>query len=101
MCAPPESIALIECRPEATPLHRASGATSALRPLTCVSESLTCVDAGLCDSCKHQKIVKSGRGSVFSMCLRHKTDERFPKYPRIPVERCPGYERREEVSASR
>ena len=26
------------------------------------------------------------------MCLRSKTDERFPKYPRIPVERCPGYE---------
>ena len=57
--------------------------------------------AGLCDSCKHQKIVKSGRGSVFSMCLRHRTDERFPKYPRLPVERCPGYERREELSASR
>jgi hypothetical protein len=26
------------------------------------------------------------------MCLRSKTDERFPKYPRIPVERCRGYE---------
>ena len=51
------------------------------------------LNAGLCDSCKHQKIVKSGRGSVFSMCLRHKTDDRFPKYPRIPVERCSGYEK--------
>ena len=28
------------------------------------------------------------------MCLRHKTDPRFPKYPRIPVAACPGYERR-------
>ncbi len=27
------------------------------------------------------------------MCLRHKTDPRFAKYPRVPVERCPGYER--------
>jgi len=27
------------------------------------------------------------------MCLRSKTDERYPKYPRLPVERCPGYER--------
>jgi hypothetical protein len=62
--------------------------------------TLSCVRAGLCDSCAHQKIVKSGRGSVFSMCLRHKTDERFPKYPRLPVERCPGYERR-ELSESR
>jgi hypothetical protein len=70
------------------------------RPLTCVSESLTSVKAGLCDSCKHQKIVKSGRGSVFSMCLLHRTDERFAKYPRIPVERCQGYERR-ELSESR
>ena len=50
--------------------------------------------AGLCDSCVHQKLIRSGRGSVFSMCLRSKTDERFPKYPRIPVESCPGYERK-------
>ena len=70
-----------------------------IRPLSSVSESLSRVRAGLCDSCKHQKIVKSGRGSLFSMCLRHKTDDRFPKYPRIPVERCPGYEKR--VSESR
>ena len=34
------------------------------------------------------------------MCLRSKTDERFPKYPRTPVERCPGYEPK-EVSESR
>lgn len=26
------------------------------------------------------------------MCLRHRHDERFPKYPRLPVERCPGHE---------
>jgi hypothetical protein len=30
------------------------------------------------------------------MCELSKTDARFPKYPRLPVERCPGY-----VSASR
>jgi hypothetical protein len=64
------------------------------------SGSLSAVKAGLCDTCEHQKLIKSGRGSEFSMCLRHRTDERFPKYPRIPVERCPGYERR-EVSGSR
>ena len=57
------------------------------------------VRAGLCDSCVHQKLIRTGRGSVFSMCLRSKTDERFPKYPRIPVERCPGYEKK--VSESR
>ena len=50
--------------------------------------------AGLCDSCRHQRVVKSGRGSEFSMCLRSKTDERFPKYPRLPVRECSGYESR-------
>ncbi len=28
------------------------------------------------------------------MCLRSKEDSRYPKYPRVPVGRCPGYERR-------
>jgi hypothetical protein len=50
--------------------------------------------AGLCDSCRHQKLIGNTRGSTFSMCLRHRTDPRFPKYPRIPVGACPGYERR-------
>ena len=50
--------------------------------------------AGLCDTCRHQRIVKSGRGSEFSMCLRSKTDPRFPKYPRLPVRECAGYEKR-------
>jgi hypothetical protein len=49
--------------------------------------------AGLCDSCTHQKLIGNTRGSVFSMCLRHRTDpDRYPKYPRIPVGACPGYE---------
>ena len=26
------------------------------------------------------------------MCLRHKDDPRYPKYPRIPVASCPGFE---------
>jgi hypothetical protein len=55
--------------------------------------------AGLCDSCRHQKLVRTTRGSTFSMCLRSRTDERFPKYPRLPVERCSGYEER-PLSAS-
>ena len=36
----------------------------------------------------------TGRGSEFSMCLRSKDDERYPKYPRVPVGSCPGYEGR-------
>ena len=52
-------------------------------------------DAGLCDSCRHQRLVPNTRGSTFSLCERSKTDPRFAKYPRIPVERCPGYEERD------
>jgi hypothetical protein len=50
--------------------------------------------AGLCDSCRHQRVVRSGRGSVFSLCERSKTDPGFPKYPRLPVLECRGFERR-------
>ncbi len=50
--------------------------------------------AGLCDSCRHQQVVRNTRGSVFSLCRRSKTEpDRFPRYPRVPVTRCPGYER--------
>jgi hypothetical protein len=48
--------------------------------------------AGLCDSCRHQKLIRTGRGSEFSMCLRSKVDPAYPKYPRVPVTQCPGYE---------
>ena len=50
--------------------------------------------AGLCDSCVHQKLIRNTRGSTFSMCLRSRSDERYPKYPRVPVESCPGHEPR-------
>lgn len=50
---------------------------------------------GLCDSCVHQRIVRSGRGSVFTMCLKSKDDATLPKYPRVPVTACHGYERRD------
>lgn len=49
---------------------------------------------GLCSSCLHQKRIRSGRGSEFSMCLRHRDDPRYPKYPRLPVLACPGHEPR-------
>ena len=53
--------------------------------------------AGLCDSCRHQRVVKTTRGSRFSMCERSKTDASFPKYPRLPVLECRGFERRESL----
>jgi hypothetical protein len=52
------------------------------------------VKAGLCDSCRHQKLIRNTRGSTFSMCELSKADERYPKYPRLPVKRCAGWEQR-------
>jgi hypothetical protein len=49
---------------------------------------------GLCDDCRHQRLVRSGRGSVFTMCLLARTDPTFPKYPRVPVVECDGFERK-------
>jgi hypothetical protein len=54
--------------------------------------------AGLCDSCRHQKVIRNTRGSTFSMC-RH---PELPKYPRLPVVECRGYEPRDgEAPAAR
>ncbi|MBW3607206.1 MAG: hypothetical protein KY463_02420 [Actinobacteria bacterium] len=47
--------------------------------------------AGLCDSCRHQQVVRTKRSS-FSLCRRWKEDARYPRYPRLPVLRCRGHE---------
>jgi hypothetical protein len=49
--------------------------------------------SGLCDSCVHQRVVRNTRGSSFSLCERSRTDPAYPRYPRLPVIECPGYER--------
>jgi hypothetical protein len=51
--------------------------------------------AGLCDTCRHQKVIRTTRGSTFSLCERSKADPAFPKYPRLPVTRCAGHEERQ------
>jgi hypothetical protein len=48
----------------------------------------------LCSACAHARVVVSARGSRFVRCARSLTDPRFPKYLRLPVERCAGFERR-------
>jgi hypothetical protein len=50
--------------------------------------------AGLCDSCRHQWLVPNTRGSVFSLCERSRTEPDFPRYPRLPVAECRGFDPR-------
>jgi len=51
--------------------------------------------AGLCDSCIHQRLVRNTRGSVFSLCERSQTQDAYPRYPKMPVLACRGHEERE------
>lgn len=56
--------------------------------------------AGLCDRCRHQRVIGNTRGSSFSMCERGLRDGRYPKYPPLPVLRCPGFVPRHEQAAN-
>jgi hypothetical protein len=46
----------------------------------------------LCAVCLHARTVESSRGSVFVLCQRSLTDERFPRYPTLPVTACAGFD---------
>ncbi|SPE42535.1 conserved hypothetical protein [Candidatus Sulfopaludibacter sp. SbA3] len=47
---------------------------------------------GLCANCRWMRMIESDRGSVFYQCGKAFEDPRFPKYPRLPVHSCTGYE---------
>jgi hypothetical protein len=57
--------------------------------------------AGLCDRCRHQRIVENTRGSSFSLCELSRTNPDFPRYPRLPVKSCTGFNAREQEGAER
>lgn len=48
-------------------------------------------EPGLCGVCRNSRRVESDRGSVFWLCELSRTEARFPRYPRLPVWRCPGF----------
>jgi len=50
------------------------------------------VDPGLCARCVHLELQASPR-SVFVRCGLSDLDARFPRYPRLPVLACAGYQR--------
>ena len=51
---------------------------------------------GLCARCKHVRIIRSDRGSIFYLCRRSSTDPSYPQYPRLPVLLCRGHEAQEK-----
>jgi hypothetical protein len=55
---------------------------------------------GLCDSCRHQRLVHTTRGSTFTLCERSRSDPAYPRYPRVPVTSCPGHEPAPGASAA-
>ena len=50
------------------------------------------MDAGLCAKCSHARIVRSDRDSMFYRCQLALSDPSFPKYPKLPVLTCRGFE---------
>jgi len=56
------------------------------------------VEVGLCASCKHSRKISATR-STFWMCELSRTDPSFPRYPRLPVLRCRGYEPKTKVES--
>ena len=65
------------------------------------TNSLESERVGLCFSCQHSRLVRTDRGSVFYQCQRSASDPRYPKYPRLPVLCCPGFEVKEEPPETR
>ena len=54
---------------------------------------------GLCATCKHVRVIRSDRGSMFLLCTLSASDPRFAKYPTLPVLSCSGYEEDEKCAA--
>jgi hypothetical protein len=50
------------------------------------------IPAGLCGSCAHAQRVESSKGSTFVRCQLSFVDNRFPRYPTLPVIQCDGHE---------
>ena len=47
---------------------------------------------GLCETCRFVKTQGTKRGAIFYRCGRADEDDRFMRYPPLPVSACPGFE---------
>ena len=53
-------------------------------------------EAGLCAACQHAKLNETRKGTAYLRCTRAAWDPRLPRYPRLPVSDCLGYDQRRE-----
>ena len=51
-------------------------------------------DPGLCAACQHAKLNETRRGTAYLRCTRAAWDASLPRYPRLPVTDCAGFEPR-------
>ena len=58
------------------------------------------IEPGMCVSCRWERKVSNRRGSVFTLCAKASADPTLPKYPRLPVLQCHGFECREPDPAT-
>jgi hypothetical protein len=49
------------------------------------------VKPGLCEQCEHARKIESAKGSTFWRCGKSDSVPGWPKYPPIPVRRCPHF----------
>jgi hypothetical protein len=73
--------------PLCTPEERAPGYSGIMSDA--IRERLR---VGLCLDCRSMRQMNSDRGSTFYLCARSATDAAFPKYPRLPMLQCRGYQ---------
>ncbi len=51
-------------------------------------------EPGLCRACTHAKLNQTRRGTAYVRCTRAAWDAALPRYPRLPITQCTGFERR-------
>ena len=47
---------------------------------------------GLCGRCQHARVIETRHESRFYLCRLSAVDPAFPRYPRLPVLLCVGYQ---------
>lgn len=50
------------------------------------------VAPGLCADCLHARVNETRRGTAYLRCALATADNRFARYPRLPVTECAGYD---------